>query len=163
MGSTLPMLPVRPTWSRWHSVLIGLLAIYLVVIAVDVVFTRPTSQPANHSISAAKTSAEAVNASIPETASQSVNSPAAASHLADVRKAYAKIAQDSLLETNAHASVWTSGDSQEELHLKYPQTARNMAHHMEDETIMFQELRQLGFTRVELTDGNSFTQHWDLN
>jgi hypothetical protein len=34
---------------------------------------------------------------------------------------------------------------------------------MEDQAIMFQELRQLGFTRVDLTDGNSFTQQWELN
>ena len=165
MGSTLPVLPIRPTWTKWHSVLIGLLAIYLVAIAVDVIFSHPNSQPATQSSSAMTGSANAMQASneAPATLNQNADLQGNIAHLIDVRKAYAKIAQDSLFETNAHAVVWTSGDSQQELHLKYPQTARNMARQMEDETIMFQELRQLGFTRVELTDGNSFTQHWDLN
>ncbi len=161
MGSTLPMLPVRPTWSKWHSVLIGLLAIYLLAIAVDVLFTHPNQTVAITGASHVTTVRASVQPS--SISSQSLPPQAQATHLVDVRKAYAKIAQDSLLETNARASVWTSGDSQQELHLTYPQTARMMARQMEDESIMFQELRQLGFTRVDLTDGGQFNQHWDLN
>lgn len=162
MGSTLPMLPVRQTWSKWHSVLIGLLAVYLVAIAADVLFTHPNTQSPARS-AAVNTNASVVRASVevPQIGTQDVSQQG--THLIDVRKAYAKIAQDSLMETNAHAVVWTSGDNQQELHLKYPQTARTMARQMEDQAIMFQELRQLGFTRVDLTDGNSFTQQWELN
>ena len=162
MGSTLPMLPARPTWSKWHSVLIGLLAVYLVAIAADVLFTHPNTQAPARS-AAVDTSVSVVRASVEVPQIGAQGAPEQATHLIDVRKAYAKIAQDSLLENNARAVVWTSGDSQQELHLKYPQTARSMAKQMEDQAIMFQELRQLGFTRVDLTDGNSFTQQWELN
>jgi hypothetical protein len=164
MGSTLPMLPARPTWSKWHSVLIGLLAVYLLAIAADVIFTGPTSRqatPINTSAVASDSSAMRASVSMPPMASQSLTSQD--THAIDIRKAYAKIAQDSLTETNVHALVWTAGENQQELHLEYPQTARSMARQMEDETIMFQELRQLGFTRVDVTDGTNFTQHWDLN
>lgn len=80
-----------------------------------------------------------------------------------MRRAFAQVLERRYLDQGYDIRVKVEGQNSTTLVLQYVLFNRVWAHHFEKEADFWREMRQLGFKRVELTDGFYFSTAWVLN
>jgi hypothetical protein len=78
------------------------------------------------------------------------------------RITFAKTVENQMLDQGFNFDVVTVGAKHTTLRMKWALASKVAAHQISENTQMFETARELGFKRMELTDGFDFTWSWNL-
>jgi hypothetical protein len=80
-----------------------------------------------------------------------------------LRDKMAKDMENSLLDEGFNVDVSAIGDDHTVLHLKWVLVDKAMAHNFSKQGDFFQNAREVGFKRIEITDGYESSWYWNLH
>jgi hypothetical protein len=80
-----------------------------------------------------------------------------------LRVVFAKRLENQLLDEGFDATVAAAGKNRAVLRIRWILVDRVMAHQMSKESGIFQSAREMGFKRVEITDGYDAAWYWKLD
>lgn len=78
------------------------------------------------------------------------------------RVAYAKLLENNFLDESMDVTVTTGGSRDRTLSLKYILAGRVFAHQLQENDAFWDNMKKLGFTRVDLSDGYDYSVSWDV-
>lgn len=80
-----------------------------------------------------------------------------------LRVNYAKDLENRLLDQGMNATAIATGKDNTTLHIKWILAGRVLAHQMSKESSIFANAREMGFRRIEITDGYDESWYWKLD